>query len=166
MTEAMATTPLVVGPDEGRQLWHLGALLSFKALTEETGGQFWALEGLAGAEMSVPLHVHSNEAEIWYVLEGEVEFTVGDDTRVAGPGSFAYIPAGVAHTFQALTPTVRWFGIGTPGGLDQWFFEIGEPARTPTLPPAAAPPDPAPIVASLRRYGTETVGPPPGQRRE
>lgn len=154
---------LLLGSKEGRALWHLGALLTFKALGAETDGQFWALEGLADRNMAVPLHAHSREDEFWFVLEGEIRFTIGDETRVAGPGTFAYIPRNLPHTFQILSETARWFGVGTPAGLDQWFFETGEPAGSLTLPPPpAAPPDVDLIVASLMEYGTETLGPPPG----
>ena len=148
---------------QGRPLWHLGALLTFKALGEETGGQFWALEGLADKNMRVPLHAHSREDEVWYVLEGEITFTIGDRTLTGGPGTFAFIPRNVPHTFQIRSETARWFGIGTPAGLDQWFFETGVPAGALTLPPPPdGPPDVGAIVASLTRYGTETLGPPPG----
>ena len=64
-------------PRQGRALWHLGALLQFKALGSETDDAFWALEGLADHTMSVPLHVHSREDEVWYV-EGEITFQIGD----------------------------------------------------------------------------------------
>ncbi len=151
---------------DGRALWHLGALLHFKALGAETRGQFWAVEGLADRRMAVPLHAHSREDEIWYVLEGTIRFTIGHETRDAGPGTFAYIPRNVPHTFQVLSETARWFGIGTPAGLDDWFFETGEPAGALTLPPPAGPPDVAMIIATLRRYGTETLGPPPGLASE
>ena len=147
---------------QGRALWHLGALLTFKALGEETGGQYWALEGLADSNMAVPLHSHSHEDEIWYVLDGEIVFTVGDTKLAAGPGTFAYIPRNTPHTFQVVSGTARWFGIGTPAGLDRWFFETGEPAQALTLPPPPdGPPNVEAIVASLRVYGTETLGPPP-----
>jgi quercetin dioxygenase-like cupin family protein len=152
----------ILNREQGRPLWHLGALLNFKALGSETEGRFWALEGVADHNLSVPLHIHSHEDEFWYVLEGEVRFTIGDDTFTGGPGTFAYIPRGVAHTFQIVTETARWFGVGTPAGLDQWFFETGEPAKSMTLPPPSGPPDIEAIVSSLRQYGTETVGPPPG----
>ena len=148
--------------EQGRALWHLGALLNFKALGEETAGQFWALEGLADKHMAVPLHAHSREDEIWYVLEGEIVFYIGDEIVVGGPGSFAYIPRNTPHTFQVKSETARWFGFGTPAGLDKWFFETGEPAGNLTLPPPPAGlPNVDAIVASLRAYGTETLGPPP-----
>jgi mannose-6-phosphate isomerase-like protein (cupin superfamily) len=148
---------------EGRALWHLGALLVFKALGAETNGQSWALEGLADRQMAVPLHAHSREDEIWYVLDGEIRFIIGDESRVGGPGSFVYIPRNVPHTFQVISETARWFGVGTPAGLDEWFFATGVPAQALTLPPAPdGPPDIDAIVTSLRAYGTETLGPPPG----
>lgn len=154
---------MIVEPQAGRALWHLGALMVFKALGAETNGQFWAAEGLADSHMAVPLHAHTREDEIWYVLEGEIAFTVGDATRVGGPGTFVYIPRGIPHTFQVRSATARWFGIGTPAGLDQWFFETGEAAGALTLPPApAGPPNIGAIVASLQAYGTETLGSPPG----
>jgi len=148
---------------EGRSLWHLGALLTFKALGEETGGQFWALEGLADSHMAVPLHSHTREDEVWFVLEGEIAFTVGNDTIMGGPGTYVHIPRGVPHTFQIKSATARWFGIGLPAGLDRWFFETGEPARALTLPPPPTePPNIEAIVTSLNAYGTDTLGPPPG----
>lgn len=81
----------------------------------ETAGRFWAVEGLADCHMTVPLHVHSREDELWYVVEGTIRFTIGDETRDAGPGTFAYIPRNVPHTFQILSDTARWFGVGAPG---------------------------------------------------
>jgi mannose-6-phosphate isomerase-like protein (cupin superfamily) len=153
---------VVLKKDEGRALWHLGALINFKALGSETGGEYWALEGLADRNMAVPLHAHSREVEIWYVLEGEITFTIGDEKRTVGPGAFAYIPRNTPHTFQIRSGTARWFGIGLPAGLDQWFFETGEPARSLTLPPApTTPPDVNAIITSLKAYGTDTLGPPP-----
>jgi mannose-6-phosphate isomerase-like protein (cupin superfamily) len=162
MRNAQPQKAYTLDAQQGRALWHFGALITFKALGEETGGQFWALEGLADRHMAVPLHAHSREDEIWYVIEGEIAFTVGDETMIVGPGSFAYIPRNVPHTFQVRSETARWFGIGTPAGLDQWFFETGAPAQSLTLPPPPeGPPDVDAIVASLRAYGTETLGPPP-----
>lgn len=160
------TSPIVLQSGQGRALWHFNALMNFKALGAETGGQYWAVEGLADKHMAVPLHAHTQEDEIWYVLEGEIAFIAGGETRVGGPGTFVYIPRGVPHTFQITSETARWFGIGLSGHLDQWFFETGEPAKALTLPPPPpGPPSEAAInaiVASLKAYGTDTLGPPPG----
>ncbi|GAB4442462.1 MAG: hypothetical protein Fur0044_38870 [Anaerolineae bacterium] len=162
MIQEQQLTASILENQQGRALWHFNALLTFKALGAETNGQFWALEGLADRNMAVPLHAHSREDEIWYVLEGEIAFTVGDETQIGGPGTFVYIPRHVPHTFQIRSATARWFGIGLPAGLDEWFFETGEPAQSLTLPPPpTSPPDVEAIIASLKAYGTETLGPPP-----
>jgi quercetin dioxygenase-like cupin family protein len=158
-------TPLVLQNGQGRALWHFGALMNFKALTEETGGQYWAVEGLADKHMAVPLHSHTREDEIWFVLEGEIAFTLVEEVIIGGPGTFVYIPRNTPHTFQVKSETARWFGFGLSGNLDQWFFETGEPAKSLTIPPPpSGPPTEAAIQAinaSLKAYGTDTLGPPP-----
>jgi mannose-6-phosphate isomerase-like protein (cupin superfamily) len=162
----MKTTPQAysLAAGEGRSLWHLDALLTFKALSAETNGLFWAFEGLADTRMAVPLHAHSREDEFWYVLEGEVAFTVHGQTKVVGAGAFLYVPRDTPHTFQVVSERARWLGVGISGQFDQWFFETGEPAAAPTLPPPASqPPDVNALVASLQAYGTETLGPPPSR---
>jgi quercetin dioxygenase-like cupin family protein len=158
-----AQTPVVsLAPGQGRALWHLDALMVFKALSAETNGQCWVVEGLADRRMAVPLHTHHNDDEYWYVLEGEIEFIIGDERRTGTPGAFVCIPRGTPHSFFVRSETARWLGIGTPGGFDNWFFETGRPAATLTLPPPSdVPPDVGALVASLQRYGTDTLGPPP-----
>jgi mannose-6-phosphate isomerase-like protein (cupin superfamily) len=157
--------PFILQKGQGRPLWHFGALMNFKALTEETGGQYWAVEGFADQHMAVPLHSHTREDEVWYVLEGEIAFILGDETVIGGPGTFVYIPRNTPHTFQVRSGTARWFGFGISGNLDQWFFETGEPAQSLTLPPPPPRPPSEAVIeainASLKAYGTDTLGPPP-----
>lgn len=163
MIEEMQAKTILLENKQGRPLWHLDALLSFKALSTETNAQFWAAEGLADSRMAVPLHLHTQEDEFWFVLEGEFRFTIGDQTSTGGPGTFIYIPRNVPHSFQVLSATGRWLGGGIGSGFDQWFFETGEPAQTLTLPPASVvPPNVEVLVSSLKEYHTEVLGPPPG----
>lgn len=163
--EQLKLNPIVLQGGQGRALWHFGALMNFKALTEETSGQYWAVEGLADKNMAVPLHVHTREDEVWFVIEGEIAFVLGDETILGSAGAFVYIPRNTPHTFYIKSQTARWFGSGVGGNLDQWFFETGEPAKTMTLPPPPpGPPTEAAIEAinaSLKAYGTDTLGPPP-----
>ena len=54
----------------------------------------------AGAD----IHEHGHpQEEVWQVIDGELEVTVGAETQVAGPGMVAIVPAGVAHSVRALT---------------------------------------------------------------
>ena len=45
-------------------------------------------------------HSHSDHVDSFYVLEGEAEFTLGDDVVRAGPGSWVSAPVGVTHGFR------------------------------------------------------------------
>jgi mannose-6-phosphate isomerase-like protein (cupin superfamily) len=57
-------------------------------------------EGETSAERPVaPFHLHRNEDEAWYVLEGALGFRVGDESREVGPGSGIVVPRGTPHTF-------------------------------------------------------------------
>lgn len=55
---------------------------------------------LAGA--TIHPHAHANE-EVWHVIEGELEVTIADEIRVAGPGCIALVPPNTTHTVRALT---------------------------------------------------------------
>ena len=50
----------------------------------------------------LPQHQHMNEQ--WtHVIEGELEFTMGDETVILSPGVSAHIPPHVPHSARALT---------------------------------------------------------------
>ncbi len=42
-------------------------------------------------------HVHDDVDQVMVVLEGEIEFTIGNERRLMGPGDLAIIPHGVSH---------------------------------------------------------------------
>src|SRR5229473_5218419 len=47
-------------------------------------------------------HAHANE-EVWNVVEGELEVTIGSDVLLAGPGFVAVVPPNTAHSVKAIT---------------------------------------------------------------
>jgi quercetin dioxygenase-like cupin family protein len=55
---------------------------------------------VAGA--SIHEHSHPNE-EVWHVIDGELEVTIGEETQVAGPGCVAMVPPNTSHSVRALT---------------------------------------------------------------
>jgi len=54
------------------------------------------------AGSSIHEHGHPQE-EVWQVIEGQLQVTVGDETQVAGPGMVAIVPSGVKHAVVAIT---------------------------------------------------------------
>src|SRR5690348_2788601 len=75
-----------------------------------------------------PLHVHRNEDEWFYVLEGTVTFHVGGQDHLGTAGAFVAFPRAIPHTFSLETPAARFLVIDTPGG----FEHMSE--RQPTTP--------------------------------
>jgi quercetin dioxygenase-like cupin family protein len=50
------------------------------------------------------IHEHGHEQEeVWHIIEGELEITLGEEVRRAGPGMIAIIPAHTAHAVLAMT---------------------------------------------------------------
>jgi quercetin dioxygenase-like cupin family protein len=54
------------------------------------------------AGSKIPEHCHLNE-EVWTVIEGELEVSIGADSMVAKPGLVAVVPPYTAHSVSALT---------------------------------------------------------------
>lgn len=158
-----ATPPFFAMPEEGRALWHMGALMNFKVVGEDTGGQFWLAEQTSAQGYASPLHQHSREDELFIVLSGEISVTVGDKQSKVPEGALAYAPRNLPHTFQVLSDEARFLILTTPAGFENWFFETGEPARTATIPaPPTGPPDIGRLIGSLQAYGVQFLAPPPG----
>ena len=64
-------------------------------------------------------HVHQAEDDAFYVLEGELVFTVEGDEVVAGAGTFVLVPPGVEHTFANRGDAVaRFVNVHAPAGFD------------------------------------------------
>jgi quercetin dioxygenase-like cupin family protein len=62
---------------------------------------FGYYEAEAGA--SIHEHAHPND-EVWNVVEGELEITVGSETRRVAAGDAAVVPPNTTHSIKALTP--------------------------------------------------------------
>ena len=80
----MGTQPYALAREEGRAVWFLGTLVVVKATGEQTGGAFGLIDNLMPAGFAGPYHVHRNEDESFYVVEGEMTFYVGEERMEAG----------------------------------------------------------------------------------
>ena len=91
-------------PGEGIRTIDIGgSVMTPKADGTTTGGAFVVAEAtLQPGGFEPPLHLHREMAECLYVLSGRLDLRVGDDHRIAAPGTFIGIPAGVAHTMAVV----------------------------------------------------------------
>ena len=155
------TAATVRTPGEGRTVGVVGDVYRFLAVGDDTNGKYALWEATVPPGGGPPPHVHSREVEGFYVLEGEVTFRVGEERLVAGAGTFAHMPVGTPHAFKNETGRVaRMLLWVAPAGLEQMFFEVGQPL--PTGAPSAAPPTKGEIdklLAAAPRYGIEITLP-------
>jgi len=90
-----------------------------------TNGAFEVLE-LAGPEGDgAPPHIHHERQELFYVLRGRVEFTLGQDQVAVEAGSLVFVPNKTRHAFK-LGPDAKLLAWVAPAGLEGFFRELGE----------------------------------------
>lgn len=134
------TSPAVINtPPKGRTIAVVGDVYRFLATGEDTNGKYALLEALVPPGGGPPPHVHSREEEGFYVLEGEITFTVNGERVVATAGMFANMPVGTPHSFknESSRPARMLISVA-PAGLEKMFFEVGVPlaeGATTALPP-------------------------------
>jgi len=107
----------------GERLSFAGADFLVKASSETTAGAFAIIEEVD--PLDTPLHIHANEDELFYVIEGEHVFQVGDDEFPAGPGAVVFAPRQVPHAHRRVVPrTGRFLTMVSPAGFERFFREL------------------------------------------
>ena len=151
---------ITLGPGEGRVIQVPGHPISYKATAEGTGGAYSLLEVVVAGE-GPPQHIHKAEEEAFYVLEGEVNIKIGEQTIRGTVGSFVLIPRGTVHTFWNAGPTpAKLLVIFSPPGFEQAFVEVfGERGEEEEIDHATYVER---IMAVSEKYNQEIVGPPLG----
>ena len=107
---------MVVAAREGLAVENpVGGVLTFKAMSDDTGGAVTVLETIAAPGEGPPLHVHA-EDELIHTLEGVFRIKLGDAIHEATPGTFVFIPSGTPHAWQNIgSRPARFFATVTPG---------------------------------------------------
>jgi quercetin dioxygenase-like cupin family protein len=153
--------PVIRKPAQGRTVAVVGDVYRFLATGEDTDGRYALWEAIVPPGGGPPPHVHSREEEGFYVLEGEITFTVNGERVVAGAGTFANMPVGAPHSFknESARPARMLISVA-PAGLEQMFFEFGVPlaeGATTALPPTKE--EIEKLLAIAPRYGIEITPP-------
>jgi quercetin dioxygenase-like cupin family protein len=123
-------------------LFYMGSVMSFLTTGDETGGRIALMEYRSRPGNEPPPHIHEWENELYYVLEGNVDFYNGNELLSAGPGDTVFLPQGEANTFSVRTPSARMLILVQatgehPVGLDSYFRKMAEPATSMVLPEGA-----------------------------
>jgi mannose-6-phosphate isomerase-like protein (cupin superfamily) len=149
-----AGTATALRAGEGRSVrWGPGGIVRVIAGADSTDGAFSIVESTEPPGSAAPLHVHHGEAEGFYVVEGEIELTCGDDTLIAGVGDFVYTPRDVPHKYAVVGDRqARVLLFFSRPGFESFFLDAGSPIDEP-----ARPPDPERMTSVLARYDLELL---------
>jgi mannose-6-phosphate isomerase-like protein (cupin superfamily) len=155
-TEAVG---VALGPDEAKEVLDVfGGRIAIEVDGADTRGAYALLQmsapgdGVPPREAFPPAHVHHQEEEAWFILEGTFTFQIGDRTFEAGAGSFVLVPRGTVHTYWATGPQPhRWLTIFSPAGMEGYFREFAQRLH---LYQSAAPDE---LQALARKYHLEFV---------
>lgn len=122
----MAERSLFVGPDGGTNVrGPVGGRLLFKVRAEDTGGRLTAFDNVIPPGTGPPVHLHDQQDETWWVLEGQLRFRLADAEHLAPAGSFVWVPRGVAHAFRNDGDVdARLLVMFTPGGIEPFFDQL------------------------------------------
>ncbi|MGB6153113.1 MAG: cupin domain-containing protein [Pricia sp.] len=142
--------PKIVRKDEGDILNVIGDLQTHKIAGADTDNQIveWVNEVSPG--VGIPPHIHTKEDEIFRVLKGQVELTVGDTTTVLKEGDVAFAPKNVMHAWKIVgSENASMSTSAFPAGVEHMFSELND------LPPG--PPDFEKVAAICEKYGIRFV---------
>lgn len=150
-----------------RQLWHLGGLMSIRVTAGDTDGALSVVEQRARRGYATPPHVHSREDETLVVLEGELDYTVGERSGVLRAGESAFLPRHKAHRFEVISERAHYLMLITPGGFEEMFQVVSSPATEERLPSAEDVPvhtDPSVMAAESAARGATVFRDDPAER--
>lgn len=122
---------ILLGAGEGDEL-ALGPSRSCVKVGGSDGlGSLALLESTIAAGFRGPvLHRHEAMVDSFWVLEGTLTLNLGGETVEAGPGSYALVPPGNAHTFSNPgADPVRVLNVMAPGGFEGSLREVADLAR-------------------------------------
>jgi quercetin dioxygenase-like cupin family protein len=96
MTDSKATplAPFVATSQDAPGFWMQGCLWTVLASGEQTGGQYSLIEQLMPGQAGPPPHVHDRQAEVFYILDGQMRLQVGTELMTASAGASSQSPPG------------------------------------------------------------------------
>lgn len=114
---------------EGRKHGHIKLkgvnqnIMDIKVSGTDTDGGLAVFEQTSLSQgKGTPLHIHPLQDEMFYVLEGEYIFKVGDDNFNLKAGDSIFLPRNVSHAWTQVAAKGRMTVIFQPAGKMENFF--------------------------------------------
>ncbi len=150
----MSKEGMILKPGEAQSVSLRGNQLEF-LITGERSKRCTVYEYAVQPGFNAGLHYHTKFEEMFYVIVGELSLRVGDQVARGGPGTFVFVPPGIAHAISNPGPEIaRLLMINTPPGYERYFEKVAEVF-------AQEGPLDTEMIAELRRqYDTVQITPP------
>ncbi len=146
--------PMFLGP---------GDTYTFLATTAETEGAYFVLEGSVPPGAGPPPHIHHDQVETFYIVEGQLELMVDGEVREAKAGDFLHVSKGAPHSFinRSQTPA-KIIATFVPAGYAERFFReaLEETTDRNATPPSLDDAMIQRMLAAAERNGVEILPPP------
>jgi quercetin dioxygenase-like cupin family protein len=142
-------------PTVENSIWYNGHTFSFLINAEQTDGAFTLIYCSFRKGGEPPAHFHTNEDETFYMLDGQIQFHVGDKRVIVQAGDVVYAPRNIPHQFNLITDTAKALLLITPSGIETFFREFGQPALSLDLPPIPEGHPPAVFFENMTRRAEE-----------
>jgi mannose-6-phosphate isomerase-like protein (cupin superfamily) len=117
--------PTIVTPEQALMIRPFGLNMKVLRTTEATGGATSVIIGWHKPGESPRDQLHSSQEEIFYIIDGIYELSVGERTEAVGPGTIVFIPRNVVQRFKNIGDTtacmLNW---SLPAGQDHYLQEI------------------------------------------
>ena len=112
----MADRAVVIPPGEGLRFGNV----EFLGLSEHSPRLNVSVITMAPNANGPESHVHADEDDVFYILDGELTFELDEGDVAAPTGTFVLVPPGVKHTFRnSLDRPTRVLNIHAPAGFDR-----------------------------------------------
>lgn len=160
MTQMKEQPKPIEATPAGRR-WFLGLPTWIRASATETNGALSLIDQVIPVGFESPWHVHHNEDESFFILEGAMTVVIGNRAVTLNAGDFGFGPRGIPHGFRIeSSKPARVLLMTNGGGFAAFVKEASFPAE------GEAPPDPDPaflstLVACADRHGITILGPLP-----
>jgi mannose-6-phosphate isomerase-like protein (cupin superfamily) len=160
LSELMQTATL----DSAPAYWFLNTLHIVLAKSDATGGAYSLIHLTASPDFHTPYHLHHDEDEAFYVLEGEITVICDGKKTVVGAGGYIFLPRGVPHGFRSSSPKDSRILLHIMPGKEVGFvgmmLEMSVPFKADDLPPST-PPDLQRLQALCKKNKIDILGPLP-----
>lgn len=109
--------------DAGTMYNVLGEQVRVLAPTGATGGVFEMFEVNGPRGSGPPPHMHG-WPEAMMILDGEIQVSIGEETRTVGAGNFVALPAGTPHAYTVMSESARFIAVSAGAGSGNFFREV------------------------------------------